>query len=104
MCGIGNSQLLIASHIKDSAKCNIHDKTNNNNGLLLCAMHDKLFDSGLISFDFTNGKILISKMLSDNDKKLCNLNDSFCLPTKLMNEERSSYLLWHNNEFYSNKK
>lgn len=103
LCGIENEQLLIASHIKDSAKCDIHGKTDNNNGLLLCAMHDKLFDLSLISFDFKTGKILISDKLNKNDQKLCNVNEFMALPEKIMSAGRSQYLIWHNNEFYSEK-
>lgn len=102
LCGIENEQLLIASHIKDAAKCLIGEKADNNNGLLLCAMHDKLFDLALISFDFQNGKIMISDKINRKDRELCNINENMFLPRDLMNMERGQYLMWHNTEFYSN--
>ena len=37
----------------------------------------KLFDLSLISFDFQDGKIMISKKLNSRDKELCNLGDSY---------------------------
>ena len=101
LCGIENETLLIASHIQDAAKSNIHEKADNNNGLLLCAQHDKLFDSGLISFDFQTGKIMISKLLSEKDRKLCNINNEMKLDDALMNDGRKGYLIWHNNNFLS---
>lgn len=101
LCGIENETLLIASHIQDASKSNIHEKADNNNGLLLCAQHDKLFDSGLISFDFQTGKIMISKLLSEKDRKLANINENMCLDEELMNEGRKGYLIWHNNNFLS---
>lgn len=101
LCGIENEQLLVASHIKDASKSIITEKADNNNGLLLCAMHDRLFDLSLISFDFQDGKIMISKKLNSRDKELCNLSEDMRLPEKLMNMERSQYLMWHNTEFYS---
>lgn len=50
--GIDNSELLVASHIKpwkvsDSAT----ERTNPRNGLCLNSLHDKAFDSGLITID-----------------------------------------------------
>lgn len=101
LCGIENEQLLVASHIKDASKSIITEKADNNNGLLLCAMHDKLFDLSLISFDFQTGKIMISSKLNSVDRKLCNINDQMALPEKIMNNQRSQYLMWHNTEFYS---
>ena len=101
LCGIENETLLVASHIQDASKSNIYEKTDNNNGLLLCAQHDKLFDSGLISFDFQTGKIMISKLLSENDRKLANINETMKLDEELMNDGRRKYLIWHNNNFLS---
>ena len=101
ICGLESEELLIASHIKAASKCLIHEKVDNNNGLLLCAMHDKLFDLSLISFDFQSGKIMISDKIKNSDRKLCNISDDMSLPKELMNMERSKYLMWHNTEFYS---
>ena len=103
LCGIKNETLLIASHIQDASKSNIHEKADNNNGLLLCAQHDKLFDSGLISFDFQTGQIMISKLLNEKDRKLTNINENMKLDEELMTDERRRYLIWHNNNFLSGK-
>jgi predicted restriction endonuclease len=59
LCSVANKELLFASHIKPWEKSTSEEKTNLNNGLLLCPNHDKLFDKGFISFD-SNGSILIS--------------------------------------------
>lgn len=103
LCGIENETLLIASHIQDASKSNIHEKADNNNGLLLCAQHDKVFDSGLISFDFQTGQIMISKLLSEKDRELANINENMKLDEELMTDERRGYLIWHNNNFLSGK-
>ena len=95
--------MLIASHIQDAAKSNIHEKADNNNGLLLCAQHDKLFDSGLISFDFQTGEIMISNDLSEKDRELANVHENMKLDNDLMTKKRSEYLIWHNNNFLSGK-
>lgn len=104
ICGIENSELLIGSHIKPSAESNTLEKANSNNGLLLCANHDKLFDRYLISFDFISGQIWISKTLSENDINLLGLDNSFSLDSRLMNNERSNFLLHHNITFQNKEK
>lgn len=100
MCNITNREMLIASHIKDAAACNIHEKADFNNGLLLCANHDKLFDKFLITFSFIDGKIQISESLTDDERNICMLDDDYCLPEELLTPERIEYLMWHNEEFH----
>lgn len=48
--GISIEKCLIASHIKPWAVCTNEERLSENNGLLLSATYDRLFDSGLISF------------------------------------------------------
>lgn len=100
ICNIVHNDLLIASHIKEAASCNIYEKADFNNGLLLCAMHDKLFDKFLITFNFYDGKIQISKSISDEERIICGLNDDICLTDELLTPERCEYLMWHNEEFH----
>jgi putative restriction endonuclease len=60
---------LRASHIKPWKICTNTERLDPNNGLLLTASADALFDSGLISFD-EHGKLLHSEILSESDLKL----------------------------------
>ena len=66
MSGLTEPRLLVASHIvpwsKDKA-----NRLNPRNGLCLSALHDKAFDSGLVTLsdDF---RIILSKELSRNDE------------------------------------
>lgn len=63
-CGvtqIDQTQLLIASHIKPWAE-DERNRLNPRNGILLNALHDRAFDSGLISFE-DNLDIMISPQL-----------------------------------------
>ena len=99
LCGITNREMLIASHIKDAAKCDIYEKADFNNGLLLCANHDKLFDRFLISFNFYDGKIKISKSLTDLEQEICMLDEEYVLPDEILTVETQAYLMWHNEEF-----
>lgn len=100
MCNITNKDLLIASHIKSASTSDIYDKADKDNGLLLCAAHDKLFDKFLISFSFMDGKIMISSSLTEEEKKLLHLSEDYTLPANVMNDKRIENLVWHNDEFY----
>lgn len=100
LCNIRHKELLVASHIKAFVACDsIREKIDNNNGFLLCANHDKLFDRFLITFDSRSGKIKISPVLTDEEIADCLLDSNFRLPPDMMTMERRRYLIWHNNEF-----
>lgn len=73
--GISIEKCLIASHIKPWAVCTNEERLSENNGLLLSATYDKLFDSGLISFN-GNGEIVVSNYINTENRALLNLNDS----------------------------
>ena len=72
--GINIEKCLIASHIKPWAVCNNEERLSENNGLLLSATYNKLFDSGLISFK-ENGHIIISNNINQYNRQLLNLSD-----------------------------
>ena len=100
LCDIHNKEMLIASHIKRDADCeSIDEKIDNENGFLLCANHDKIFDRYLITFDFMDGKIRISKSLSDKEKEILMLDENYRLPDEMMTDKRCEYLMYHNEEF-----
>lgn len=99
LCAIQNRELLVASHIKPAVDCDIYEKADFNNGLLLCAIHDKLFDRFLITFNFYDGKMQISSSLSDVEKKTCHLSEEYVLPKEILSPERQQYLMWHNEVF-----
>jgi predicted restriction endonuclease len=60
--GVTSSKLLIASHIKPWATSSNEERLNGHNGLFLSPHIDKLFDSGLMSFE-DSGEMLFSDML-----------------------------------------
>ncbi|MCI1272919.1 MAG: HNH endonuclease [Clostridiaceae bacterium] len=92
LCGFTNEKLLIVSHIKPWAMSDNNEKLDKENVLLLCPMHDALFDKGYISFD-NNGKIIISKKMSDSDQKLSNINLSSSI--QITSEKQREYLKYH---------
>ena len=89
----GNTNLLVASHIKPWRESNNFERLDVFNGLLLLPNYDKLFDKGYISFD-NKGKITISKYLNEKELKILNVNPE----TKLINIENkhNEYLQYHN--------
>jgi hypothetical protein len=94
LCDIKNPKLLIASHIKPASVSNTLEKADVNNGLLLCPLHDKLFDQGYISFDSSRGRLILANGILEK-KKLYRLDD-----TKKYNhvtqKEVVNYMRYHN--------
>lgn len=91
LCGFDEPSLLIASHIKPWADSNPDERTDVNNGLLLCPNHDKLFDKFYISFD-EKGHIVISNKLNETQQELMNVNSSM---TVNMSEQTKTYMEYH---------
>ena len=71
--GINHPNLLIASHIKPWAVSSNKERLSVDNGLLLSATYDRLFDSGLITFD-RKGKIFLSSLIGEGNVKRLNLS------------------------------
>lgn len=101
VCGIENKFVLRASHIKPYSTCNEQESFDVNNGLLLCTMHDALFDKGLITF--TEGKLTFSPLLTKQDLeiiKLLSIKEKINIP----NKEISYYLEFHKENIFKSKK
>lgn len=60
LCDISHPALLIASHIKSWQYSNEKERIDTDNGIIFCALHDRLFDRGFISFS-DNYEVLYSK-------------------------------------------
>ncbi len=104
ICGLKTKKLLIGSHIKPSASCDVYEKADTQNGLLLCANHDKLFDKYLISFDPENGGIHIRREAISDEYIDLKLDDNYHLPEELLTDKRKKYLENHYNEFKKRKR
>lgn len=91
MCDIKLKELLIASHIKEFSISTKSESIDLNNGLLLCANHDKLFDRHLISFD-NKGKIMISDKIKLTDYEELKINENICIN---MDEKIDKYMAYH---------
>lgn len=95
---INISQVLIASHIKPWAVSNNEERLSVDNGLLLSATFDRLFDSGLISFK-KDGTILISNLISKDNIEKLHLIKGQIYDIKY-NPSMNEYLKYHNEVIY----
>ena len=77
--GVSIMPILIASHIVPWSQSNDEEKLDINNGILLSPNFDALFDRHLISFE-NDGSILISDMISQEDREALGVNGSIRIP------------------------
>lgn len=92
-----------ASHIKSFSECNVEEAFDINNGLLLCANADALFDKHLITIN--EKKELVVSFLLEHDgqlKQMLRLNNEIF--ESILNEKRMEYLKYHNQEFLKKEK
>lgn len=91
--------LLTASHIKPVIYCTTEEMTDPFNAILLSKVYDKLFDSGLISFE-ADGKILVSKSLPTSDLVALNID----IKARIQLDPRQlPYLNFHRTKIFKNK-
>ncbi|NDK08858.1 hypothetical protein EOM39_06485 [Candidatus Gracilibacteria bacterium] len=96
--GINDTRLLNASHIKPWFMSDNRERLDINNGFLLSPTFDKLFDKGIITFDF-NKKIIISKSINEYNINLLGIyNNQFIKDLPL--EGREQYLEYHQNKIF----
>ena len=96
LCAITTTSVLRASHIKEWSESSREERIDANNGLLLCANHDALFDRHLISFNPESGDICISDSINSEQRTALNLSDSFNLS---MSDKMKSYMQIHYKKF-----
>jgi putative restriction endonuclease len=83
---------LVASHIKPWKDSTNEERLDKFNGLLLLPNQDRLFDRGYISFN-KNGKIILSDILTQEDKAILGINENYKL-IKFENNHKN-YLEFH---------
>lgn len=92
-CAVG--AVLRASHIKPWCMSSDVQRLDSNNGLVLIATFDSLFDRGLISFS-DQGSMLYSEVLTSDARKLLGVPTPLRLP---LNDEQKAYLKDHREAF-----
>lgn len=96
LTGLQSPSLLVASHIHAWSLADNAERLDIDNGLLLAAHIDRLFDSGLISFS-QNGDVLISDKLKEQERYILRL-DEFTKIDQLSDGNRR-YLAKHRERF-----
>jgi predicted restriction endonuclease len=97
LTGIQEADLLRASHIKPWVKCDSDaERLDVHKGLLLSALWDAAFDSGLATFE-DDGTLAFSQVLSDvaRAQLLCQLSGRLALTGK-----HRVRLVWHRNHVF----
>ncbi|WP_120968820.1 HNH endonuclease signature motif containing protein [Comamonas sp. lk] len=97
LTGIKCPEMLVASHIKPWSESNKREKLDVENGLLLSANVDSLFDRFLISFE-DDGTLLTSSKLPAGTMKLAGL-DGFTKLRSRPSTVTASYLKYHREHF-----
>lgn len=96
--GIDHPSLLVASHIKPWAASTNEERLSVDNGLLLCATYDRLFDNGLITFE-KSGRIFLSSFISEENKLRLGLKSGMCFTIKAT-EKTSHFLQYHSDVLF----
>jgi len=91
LCNIDIPELLVASHIKPWSESNNNERLDLNNGLLLCNLHDKLFDLGYISFDIS-GNIIISNKIKKSLYEDLKISENIKIR---LDRKMEKYINWH---------
>jgi hypothetical protein len=94
------SSVLRASHVKAWRNSTNQERLDSNNGLLLAAHIDALFDCGLITFR-DDGRMLVSKQVTDREKRILQLGSS--LSKKLTNGEKR-FLHYHRESVFKDNR
>lgn len=92
--GIDISKALVASHIKPWAVSTNEERVSVNNGLLLSATYDRLFDSGLITFA-NEGKLIISRFVSEENRNKLQIKSGQVYKLQ-SNMQMENFLEYHN--------
>lgn len=90
--------LFRASHIKGFADCDVDEAFDINNGIIMVANADALFDKHLITIE-DDGTIIFSYLLEKNGKLIQELRLNEKVFKAILNDERKHYLEYHREVF-----
>ncbi len=90
--------LFRASHIKEYSKCNIDEAFDINNGILMVANADALFDKHLITID-DDGNVIFSFLLENNGSLIQQIKLNEKVFKAILNPDRCKYLAYHREVF-----
>jgi putative restriction endonuclease len=99
--GIDFLPVLIASHIKDWAVATDEERLDAENGVLLSANLDKLFDRKLLTIEFDSAVIRVSSLVPQIVQAALGIRDRLPIHDQrgIAGQRRREYLRFHNQEF-----
>ena len=106
LCGIELVPLLVGSHIKPWAAASEEERTDPENGLCLCVLHDRAYDRGLLSVT-TEYKVIVAPTVKKSSVKFTQWAlaefDSQPIQPPSRFAPKPEYLLWHLQNVFQNK-
>ncbi|WP_420516371.1 HNH endonuclease [Vagococcus fluvialis] len=97
---IDDARMLIASHIKPWRDSSDEEKIDPKNGLILSPTFDKLFDTGLITFE-SDGTLLVSPFLSEKNQERLRISTGINIGIeKFFSKERITYMEFHRENIF----
>jgi putative restriction endonuclease len=98
LTGVGDPELLVASHVKPWIDCSDEERIDGANGLMLTPTVDRLFDRGLISFS-DEGELLVSARVSSTVLLQLGLPGAGA-STGLLAERLRAYMAYHRDNVF----
>lgn len=103
--GVANPKLLVACHIIPFSECKKktiyeHYKYHEQNGFLMTPTIHKLFDLGYLSFNESDGTIMLSDFLIASDRDRLNIKEE--TKVEVDNSDLAKCLKWHNKYIFVN--
>lgn len=99
LCNVSVPEVLRASHIKRWSDSKPEEKVDIQNGLLLCANHDALFDRYMITIDAEKENLEVSNLIKEDQILELYLSDAKRIS---MSNRMKTYMREHNRIFKNN--
>ena len=98
VCSLELTPLLVGSHIKPWSAANEEERTDPENGLCLCVLHDKAYDRGLLTVT-ADYRVIVSAVIKKSAVKFTQLTltefDTKPIQMPSRFAPKPKYLQWH---------
>lgn len=103
LCGLELKPLLVGSHIKPWSVAGEEERTDPENGLCLCVLHDKAYDRGLLTVT-TDYRVAVSMAIKKSSVKFTQLTltefDKRPIQMPSRFAPKPEYLQWHRDKVF----
>lgn len=104
VCGLNVAKLLVASHIKPWRVADETERVDPQNGLCLCAIHDRAFDEGLLTFSGDLRVVIEDSILTSEQPFIRTSLSAFNgkqVHSPIRFPPRGDFLMWHRENVFS---